>query len=179
MLTSQNMHLDRSKSIGLTMEADIVFNSSYGQVHDVLTNFLGFTEPSLHVACGLRLVQDWHRPLWVPSFQLTGVFTDAKPKPLCDKLQLTSIGARLIGYHTVKPNQEGNLVDGRAFGYAFFGTVHLTVPGSSVPLEMAFEIEETAGSVSLQATLDGEWEHAFGVLQLTVSPCFAQRNTVT
>ena len=95
----------------------------------------------------------------MPSFQLTGVFTDAKPKPPCDKFQLTSIGARLIWYHTVKPDLEENLVDGRAFGYALFGTIHLTVPGSAVPLEMAL------------ATLDGEWEHAFGVSQLTVSSC--------
>ena len=70
-------------------------------------------------------------------------------------------------------------MDGRAFGYALFGTVHLNVPGLAVPFEMAFEIEETAGSVSLQAKVDGEWEHAFGVAQLTVSPCFAQRNAVT
>ena len=91
MLTSQNMHLDRSKSIGLTMEADIVFDSSYGQVHNVLTNFLGFTEPSLHVACGLRLVQDW------PSFQLTGILPMPSPNRYVISFNCLALGHVVLG----------------------------------------------------------------------------------
>jgi hypothetical protein len=165
----QNMPLNRSNHVGFTMEADIVFDSSYGQVHDVLSNFFGFTEPSLHLTCGLGVAQDWHQLIWAPSFHLTGIFADAKPKPPCDKLQLTSVGARLTGYHTSRYDNDGRMVQGKAYGYALFGMMHVPVPGSVIPLEMDFIIEEAGGSVRLEATLKGQWEHAFGISQLTAS----------
>ncbi|KAG8866888.1 hypothetical protein FRC20_007225, partial [Serendipita sp. 405] len=43
--TYQNIPLDETKMVGFTLESDILFDSSYGEVHDVLKNFFGFNEP--------------------------------------------------------------------------------------------------------------------------------------
>ncbi|KAI9649435.1 hypothetical protein NHQ30_002011 [Ciborinia camelliae] len=167
-ITYQNMILDKTKSEGFTMEASIVFDESYGAVHDVLSNFLGFNDPTLRMSCVLQDIAEWHAPMEINSFRLSGTFTDSKPKPACDKLQLTSVGLTMTGYDTASYNENGEEVRGLSYGFGLFGTMHLVVPGSILPLEMAFKIEEWEDCVSLGATLEGKWEHAFGISCLTL-----------
>ncbi|KAJ8064931.1 hypothetical protein OCU04_007235 [Sclerotinia nivalis] len=157
-ITYQNMILDQTKVEGFTVEASIVFDESYGVVHDVLSKFLRFDNPSLRMSCGLQEPEEWHAPLEI----------NAKPKPACDKLQLTSVGLTMTGYDTESYDENGEEVRGLTYGFGIFGTMHLVVPGSILPLEIEFEIEEADDSVSLEATLEGKWEHAFGISCLTL-----------
>lgn len=153
--------------VGFTMEADVDIDSSYGGVHDVLCNVFGLNTPSVHLAAGLG-DQNWHRPVWLPSFQLTGLLLDADPKPPCSQLQFTGLGATLTGYHHLYVDEKGKVVEKKQFGYGIFGTMHVQVPWSPIPLEMLFNIEESGDYVTLEAVVDGRWEGAFGVKQLTV-----------
>lgn len=178
------MNLDRTKIVGLTLGAQINFTSSAGVIHDVLSTILGFEEPSLQVTCGFPDIDDWHQPLEINSFKLTGIFTDAQPKPSCKKLRLSSVGASLTGYKTVKFDENhDDLVEGTAYGYELFGTMHVDMPSTALPLELEFKIAEVGGAVTLSAAMDPElgWESAFGVPNLVVSvssSCAAMGSTL-
>ena len=163
------MQIDPTKFSGITLSARINFDSSYGQVHDVLAQFFGFEQPSLNVSCNFGFASDWHEALKEPSFRLTGTFTDVKPKPACDKIQLTSVGGSLIGFTSTILDRKNGITRSMSYGYELFGTFHVTVPGSVVPLEMDFIVSEIGENVTLEGSLDGEWEHAFGISSLTVS----------
>ncbi|KAJ7785143.1 hypothetical protein DFH07DRAFT_934976 [Mycena maculata] len=163
----KNKLMNRKRQIGFNFDADIVFDESYGQVHDVLVRFLGVPDPRLHLHCGLGTGQDWHRPLWISSFVLEGVFPTIHASPW-NGVVFTRIGARLIGFHVLRYSEDGSMKTAKEFGYSVFGKMHLTVPGSSTPLDLDFDISEVSGMVSLTATLDFDWEHAFGIKQLTL-----------
>jgi hypothetical protein len=163
------MPLDKGKLVGFTVEGTIVFDESYGAFHDVLANFLGFDQPALRVSCGLGGLTDWHAPLEISSFRLAGTFTDAKPKPPCESLQLRSVGASVTGYNASVLDDEGRVKKSTSYMYGLFGTMHMMVPGSRIPLEMDFEAELSDGQLMLAASLEGAWNHAFGISCLTVS----------
>ncbi|KDQ13580.1 hypothetical protein BOTBODRAFT_33588 [Botryobasidium botryosum FD-172 SS1] len=127
--------------------------------------WLDQTKDILH--CGLGIGQDWHYPLWMSSFSLQGVFPNIQVEPIKGN-KFTSIGARLIGYHVTSHTPEGFMTSGKDFSYSVFGSMHLTVPGSSIPLGLNYDITEVGGVISLSAQLDMDWEHAFGIPDLTL-----------
>lgn len=54
--------------------------------------------------------------------------------------------------------------------YEFFGTAHMTVPGSTTPLNVNFNLTKDDTLLSLSVTIRDEiWEDAFGVMGLTLS----------
>lgn len=162
------MPLDLTKVVGFTLEADIIFDESYGKLHDVLTDFLGVPEPSLHLECGLPGPQDWHEPLDVSSFVLTGVFPDISLS-LCEGASLTKVGARVIGYHVIRHDDEGDIHSEHDYGFGVFGNLHLLMPGSITPMDFEFDISSMAGTLTMTGELDAHWDHAFGISALTVS----------
>ncbi|KAK4161616.1 hypothetical protein QBC43DRAFT_302785 [Cladorrhinum sp. PSN259] len=171
--TYQNLSLDKTNIVRLTLSARIDFTPSAGEIHDVLSKVLAFNEPSLRVSCGLpgRQVNDWRGPLKIDSFRLTGVFTDNKPKPLCqNKLRLSRVGASLIGYKLLDFGNDNKVVRDRAYGYELFGTLHLDMPKCAAPLDMEFTIAKMGGTVTLSAAMDADsaWESAFGVPNLVL-----------
>ena len=160
------MIIDSKKALGFTMDADVVFNKSHGQVHQVLTDFLGISDPTLHLSCALG-VQDWHKPLSLSSFQLEGVFKAPKPSPAIQMMKVISVGVRLTGAHSVVSNADGGTSPGKTCSsYSVFGELNLDF----LPTPVSFNISDCGGgSVSLNLILDGKWTHAFGISQLTVS----------
>ncbi|KZT39494.1 hypothetical protein SISSUDRAFT_1061095 [Sistotremastrum suecicum HHB10207 ss-3] len=163
--TYQNIPVDRTKDVGLTIEAVIVFDSSYGKIHDVLSKFLGVADPTLRVGCTLGIDADWHEPLQLSSLAVEGVFPSINPPPL-NGLTFTSIGARLIGFHCV--NYSPAQTSAKEYGYALFGTLNLNIPGSATPLALSYDISEIGETLTLSAELDTAWENAFGVKSLTL-----------
>ncbi|KDQ13587.1 hypothetical protein BOTBODRAFT_175576 [Botryobasidium botryosum FD-172 SS1] len=167
MFTYQNILLDQTKDVGFNINAEVVIDESYGQIHDVLSKFLKVPDPSLLVHCGLGVGQDWHHPLSVSSLSLQGVFPNTQAEPISG-VKFTSIGVRLIGSEATADTPEGSKTSGKDFSYSVFGSMHLTVPGSSIPLDLDYDITEAGGAVSLSAQLSKDWEHAFGVPDLTL-----------
>ena len=160
------MRPDKTQSVGFHVDADIVFDKSYGLVHEVPSQVLSITDPRLHLYYGLGVMQDGHRPFWVSSFSLEGIFPNIH-ESLCEGVELTSIGLRLIGLHGMK-REGGRLTIGKEYGFSVFGTMHLDIPGCSRPLELAYDMTEMCRSLSLSAQVECNWVHAFSIQKLTV-----------
>ncbi|KAF8305444.1 hypothetical protein DL93DRAFT_2160293 [Clavulina sp. PMI_390] len=163
----QNMPLDLTKIIGFNMEADVIFDESFGKLHDVLADFLGVPEPRLHLQCGLDGPQNWHEPLSVSSFVLTGLFPEVSISP-CEGVTLTQVGARVIGYSTLSYDRQGDLQTGTDYGFGVFGNLHISMPGSTTPMDFEFDISTMHGILTMTGELDAHWEHAFGIQALTL-----------
>lgn len=168
----QNMAFDSKKALGFTLEADIVFNEDHGQVHDVLSKFLGISDPKVHLSCALGVLQDWHKPFSFSSFQLEGVFSEGIPSPASqtadahlplDSMNIHNVGVRLIGYRSASYSTDGSLVLSNIYSYTVFGELSFKL----LPVPVSFEISECEGLVSLTLKLD-EWKQAFRIPQLSV-----------
>jgi hypothetical protein len=164
----KNCSIDRTKPPGWHFDADIVFDESYGKVHQVLVTLLGIKEPTLHVRCGMGNSQVWTTPLDLNSFTLQGVFAGLTLSP-CKGVTLTAIGVELFAYSTTKYAADGSIVKGMAYGFGVLGDLHLDVPGSVTPLELSFEIRDSGLNVQLSADIKMDWKDALGVKGLTVS----------
>ena len=160
------MLVDPKKPIGFTIDTDVTFTPDHGHIYQVLTTFLKTTQLDLHLTCSLG-IQDWHKPLSVSSFELEGIFTEFKTEPILSGMSITSIGARLTGFHSITYGQDGRLSQGNVYDYSLFGTL---IWQPHFPQEVSFQISESSGDVSLAIGLKEEWIHAFGVSGLTVGP---------
>lgn len=76
---------------------------------------------------------------------------------------MTTVGLTMIGYDNGSYDEDGEEVRGFSYGFEVFGPMHLVIPRSILKLKMALEIEECDDCVSLEATLEGKWEHAFDI----------------
>jgi hypothetical protein len=160
------MRVDPLRPIGFTIDTDVTFSQDHGQIYQVLTTFLQTSQLDLHLTCSLGF-QEWHKQLSVSSFELEGMFTNFETKPFLDGVSVTSLGARLTGFHSITYGKDGKLSLGKVYGYSLFGTLTWQ---RHFPQELLFEITESAGDLSLALTLKDEWVHAFGISGLTVSP---------
>ncbi|KZT52898.1 hypothetical protein CALCODRAFT_458663 [Calocera cornea HHB12733] len=165
--TYQNYPFDTTKALGWHVEADIIIDESCGAAHDVLSKALRVQEPDLHVHACIGATQNWSTALKIPSFTLDGSFSGISAK-ICDELTLTSIGLQLLGSRAMQMYPEPKEV--MKYGFGVFGTMHLSVPGSIIPLELSFDITEMAGMATLSADLCGDfWNDAFGISGLTLT----------
>jgi hypothetical protein len=178
------MPIDTTKTVGCTLEARVDFDQS-GVVQEMLSKVLGFENPSLFISGGLATQFSWKTVPKLTGFQLEGLFTDsAPPKPPCQMITLSRLGARIIGFQSIemgggkdksslgfmsKERDEGKEKSSIAFGFEVFGGMNLQVPGCQLPLNLDFSLREIGGSVSLSASLIGKWENPFGISNLTVS----------
>ncbi|KAG8735237.1 hypothetical protein FRC10_010825 [Ceratobasidium sp. 414] len=80
---------------------------------------------------------------------------------LCKDVILTRIGVSLHGISV--PTLGLGSAESMEYGFTIFGDMHIKVPGSVIPLELDFEIEEFGGIVGLEAAVRGDmWKNAFG-----------------
>lgn len=168
---SQNYSLDPTKPPGWHVGASLTFDEDYGVIHDLLVHVLGVQKPRLDVSCLLEAA-DWHNPLSVSSFVLEGVFADIHAVP-CKGLEFTRIGARIIGYNSIRVVNSA-LAMSKAYGFGLFGQMHIDVPGRTLPLELDFDLSKLGNAFHLAASLKVDWDHAFGVPNLTVSSHLAR-----
>lgn len=162
------MPIDTAKIVGCTLEGRVDFDQS-GVIHDMLSKVLGFERPSLSISGGVATQFSWKAAPELTGFQLEGVFADAAPpKPPCQMITLSRLGARIIGFNSIKMAQDKEQ-SSIAFGFELFGGMNLQVPGCHLPLDLDFKLQEIGGSVSLSASLAGEWENPFGISNLKVS----------
>lgn len=161
----QNYSFDPTKALGWHLSADWVIDESCGPLHEVLRQVLNVQEPLLTISAGLGTKGGWGRPLEVQSFSIEGVFKDISLKPI-DGLTLTSIGVRLLGIRALKYSPEPHTT--LEYGFAVFGAMNISVPGTAVPLQLGYEIREFAGALQLAADIP-IWQNPLGAQGLTVS----------
>ncbi|TBU39054.1 hypothetical protein BD309DRAFT_970509 [Dichomitus squalens] len=161
----QNYKFDTTKAIGWHFDADLVVDESCGALHDVLSQVLGVDEPDLAVHVFLGADGGWDRPPSLHSFTLEGIFAGLALKPL-DGVVLSKIGVRLFGIRTLKydPSPQSTL----EYGFSVFGTMNLDVPGSTVPLSLEYEMQESGSAIFLGASID-TWKNPLGASGLVLS----------
>ncbi|KAG5651476.1 hypothetical protein H0H81_008507 [Sphagnurus paluster] len=164
-VTYQNYSLDPTKPPGWCIGASMTFDQEYCIVHDLLGHVLGVENPRLDITCRLSAA-DWHKPLAVSSFVLEGVFADIHSVP-CKGVAFTRVGVRLLGYNALM-HHNGTMKMKKAYGFGVFGQLHLDVPGRTIPLELDFDMTQAGGLFQLYASLKADWDHAFGVPNLTL-----------
>ncbi|KAI0258477.1 hypothetical protein BC834DRAFT_847332 [Gloeopeniophorella convolvens] len=161
----QNYSLDHTKPPGWHIGASLTFDQNYGAVHDLLVHILGVENPRLDISCLLGAA-DWHKPLSISSFVLEGVFADIHSVP-CKGLAFTRVGVRIIGYNALA-FVNGVMEMRNTYGFGVFGQLHIDVPGRTIPLELDFDVSQVGIIFQLFASLKADWEHAFGVPNLTL-----------
>jgi hypothetical protein len=67
----------KDRELGLHIDADLVIDSSFGIVHDILVKALGIPQPTLHMHAALR-GQDWGKSIEVRHFTIEGTFAGIK-----------------------------------------------------------------------------------------------------
>lgn len=76
-------------------------------------------------------------------------------------IKLSQIGVRLLGVSSQELGLQAK--QKMAYGFGLFGTIHIAVSGSTVPLELDFEVTEMGDLVQIKAGLSGViWQNAFG-----------------
>nr|GAT46476.1 predicted protein [Mycena chlorophos] len=101
VFTYQNCEMDPSKPPGFYVNADLVFDESFGTVHTALATVLGIPNPILHIQGSLGSSQSFNDPLQISGFSLSGTFADIVLKP-CSELTLSAIGVELLGYEGIR-----------------------------------------------------------------------------
>ena len=155
------------KAPGLWLEADIAFKGALQPVGDILKTFFGQEQPNMQFGSLLGTGRDWQDFQLPTGFSMTGTFNNTNFS-LASFITFTSVGVhitvdqRLQTYPTAKYFHE--------FGYGFFGTCHIAVPGSTTPLNSTFTLQKTGTLYYLSLTLsDDAWEDVFGVHGLTLT----------
>ncbi|KAJ7706629.1 hypothetical protein B0H16DRAFT_1901589 [Mycena metata] len=165
VFTYQNCQIDPSKLAGFYINGDIVFDSSFGAVHDALSTVLGIPNPTLHIQGSLGASSSFNEPLKLSSFTLRGSFPDLVIKP-CAELTLSAIAVELLGYDGVRHTSNGTAYDGMCYGFHIVGAMHI---GLDQLLDLTFDIsDDGAGTLELTATQADSWKGAFGVGGLTL-----------
>jgi hypothetical protein len=154
------------------LEAEIIIDERYSKVHDVLVNFFQIPNDSESLRLRARAVLGpKHRWDTLPSmsgFCLEGVL-DLVPKQgskatgirLGTDITLSQIGIRLLAISShelgLKARQKMD------YGFGAFGTIHIAVSGSTVPLQLEFDVTEMGDLVQIKADLRGAlWQNVFG-----------------
>jgi hypothetical protein len=161
----QNCEFDKTKSVGWHVDAEWAIDASCGMLYNLLRRILGVNQPTMRICGELGPSQEWTAPLACQSIALEGWFAsvDAKPAP---GLQLATVGVRLFGIRGMRYAPQPSTT--MEYGFATFGTLHLDVPASQIPLELDYDIYEAGGVAILQARLGTVWSDAFGVKGLSV-----------
>ncbi|KAF8171634.1 hypothetical protein K438DRAFT_1982051 [Mycena galopus ATCC 62051] len=166
--TYQNCEIDPSKPAGLHMNGDVVFDSSFGAVHNVLSTVLGIQNPALHVQSDFGTASSaFDKPLTRSSFTLSGSFPGLVIKT-CPELSLSALTVQLIGSESVP--DPGDVAAQKKMSYDFHVTGLMHV-GVDQLLDLTFDITDNGdNTLVLTATQPTPWDGAFGVKGLTVQP---------
>ncbi|KAJ7055058.1 hypothetical protein C8F01DRAFT_1373976 [Mycena amicta] len=164
VFTYQNCAIDPSKPAGFFINADLVFDQSFGTIYDALATVLGVQNPTLHIQGSLGVSQSFNDPLQLTGFSLVGVFANVAIKP-CSELMISALGVELLGYEGVRYTSNGTAYGGMCYGFRIFGTMHI---GLDQSLDLTFDISDIGGQFALKATQLDAWEDAFGVKGLSL-----------
>ncbi|KAI5988743.1 hypothetical protein EDD15DRAFT_2462463 [Pisolithus albus] len=168
----QNAQFDPTRTIGWHLEAGIIIDERYGKVHDALVNFFHIPNDAeslrLRARAALGPQHRWDTLPSMSGFCLEGVL-DLAPKQgskatgisLGTDIMLSKIGVRLLGVSSQELGlQARQKMD---YGFGMFGTIHIAVSGSTVPLQLEFEVTDMGHLVQIKADLSGAlWQNVFG-----------------
>ena len=145
---------------GLFFQTEVIFQHTLQPVSDILHDFFGQQQPSLHVSAYLGAQRNWNHPMPIAELVLRGSLEHVSVN-IFDILTFTNIGVELSMF------QRPDVKTGKhvwRFGYGFFGDLNVSVPGSVVPLQVDYTLRIIQGQYLLFLVLkDEEWQSVFGV----------------
>ncbi|KAK5652026.1 hypothetical protein OQA88_10929 [Cercophora sp. LCS_1] len=144
------------KKAGLWLETDIEFRGIFQPLHDILRDVFAQEHPGLHLEAHLGIEKDWSDDLIATGFTLKGS-VDGINRGFGEFLTFRNAGVML----NIAPGKDGNLDT----LWGFFGTLHLAVPNSVVPLVLEYKLEPKSDTLDISMTFgEGEkWGSVFGV----------------
>ncbi|KAH9957989.1 hypothetical protein BGW80DRAFT_1465522 [Lactifluus volemus] len=171
----QNAQFDPTWTIGWHLEAEIIIDKRYSKVHDVLVNFCQIPNDSeslrLRARAALGTKHRWDTLPSMSSFCLEGVL-DLVPKqgPKASGIRLSTLSQISIHLLAIS-SQELGLKARQKMDYRFgvFGTIHIAVSSSSVPMaeriwlsnvlfSTMFDARAVARSYQFDLSVVLEWE---------------------
>ena len=155
------------KPPGLYFEADVAFRGALQPVGDIIKAIFNQQQPMMAMEAMFGRQRDWTTVHLPAGFSITGTF-DGISASLANFIIFTSVGVKITvdqRYATVPSYRVYH-----ELGYGFFGTAHVTLPGSAAPLNMDFVLDKTDTLYSLSFILqDDEWKDVFGIAGLTMT----------
>jgi hypothetical protein len=156
----------RTMTAGVWFQTDVKFRGILQPINDVLRDVFAQEKPGLHLSAHLGVTETFSDELVATGFTLRG--------------SIEGINRGFGEFHTfrnaglqleVHPNQtKGSDLTSL---YSFFGTLHLHIPNSVIPLVLSYTLEPKKDTLDITMML-GEgrkWESVFGVKGLDVSSC--------
>lgn len=151
---------------GLFFETDLVFTGALQPVSDFLHDFFKQKEPGLHFSAWLGRERAYDRIESLETLMLRGTLRDVSVN-IFDILEFREIGFELLGsriYDTQTEKMKWH------FGFGFFGHLHVTMPRSTVPLQVDYKLRKILSAWELELCLKNEdWVNVLGVEGLIVS----------
>ena len=150
------------KKAGLWLETDVEFRGIFQPLHDILRDVFAQEHPGLHLEAHLGVEQGWSDDLIATGFTLKGS-VDGINRGFGEFLTFRNAGIML----NIAPGKNGDLDT----MWGFFGTLHLAIPNSVVPLVLEYKLEpkEDTLDISMSFGAGEKWESVFGVSGLDVS----------
>ncbi len=151
---------------GTYFETRVVFRGVLAPVSDFLRDFFNQADPGIRFSAWLCQERKYDSFLPPASIALQGSLDNISLRVL-GVLEFRRLGIEVVG------NQAWSVKEQRMawrLGYGFFGELNLSVPGTVMPLQVAYRLQELGGAWQLDLRLrNGEWTDIFGVKGLSVS----------
>ncbi|VBB81972.1 Putative protein of unknown function [Podospora comata] len=150
------------KKAGLWFETDVEFRGLLQPIHDVLRDVFAQEQPGLHLSAHLGIQQDYSDDLIATGFTFKGSINGIN-RGFGEFLTFRNAGVEL----NVVPSKGVDLET----MWGFFGTLHLAIPNSVVPLVLEYKLQPKADSLDIAMNFGGseKWESVFGVSGLDAS----------
>lgn len=162
-----------SSQNGMYLETDIGLQGALQPASDFLRDFFQQEKPAIRFSGWLGSERCYNEIACPPSMVLRGSL-DHVCVNILDTLELHRIGVELQ-VQEVLDKELGEMQ--WKFGYGFFGTLHLSVPATAVPLKVDYKLQELNKEWQLSLTLQNdEWTDVFGIQGLTVCPLLISGN---
>jgi hypothetical protein len=152
---------------GLTIACTLSISPSHEELHHLLSNLLGVSDPRLQMSCNIPGAPNLHDPLYVDTFTLNGRLPELRVSPF-DGLTFTSLGLAITGFTGFKLGKDGNHISRRLYEYALDGSMEIMIPGMTHVTPATFSIVKFESRCRFDAALQLDILDAFGVKGLQV-----------
>ncbi|KPM44468.1 hypothetical protein AK830_g2094 [Neonectria ditissima] len=151
---------------GMFFETDLVFSGALQPVSNFLRDFFKQENPGIRFSAWLGHRRQYDK-IEVPGYLLLrGSLRDINLN-VFDILQFHEMGVELLGspqYNVRKKKTEWR------FGFGFFGNLHMSVPGTDIPLQVDYQLRKFMDTWELSIRLrDEKWKGVFGIKNLILS----------
>lgn len=152
-----------AKRAGLWFETDVEFSGLLQPAADVLSDVFGQEKPGIHLSAHLGVQNEWNDELIATGFTFRGSIEGIN-REFAEVVMFRNAGVMI----SIVPASVG----GTETTWGFYGTLHLKIPNSAVPLVLDYKLDPKPDTldISMRFGKGERWLSVFGVAGLNVSP---------